>query len=92
MASDLLRGEIIRRNVCIAVAYYDWWGGTFRSTDPVELDRTLLQDNHLLRRHIVCCLQGVEIGAAGHLLSRLRPTTPVDGLISPQVSTSFLKS
>ena len=82
LAPDLLRWKIIRRNVCTAVASGDSWGYIL-STDPVEPNRTLLQDNHLLRGHIAFSLQRIEVSAASHLLSRLRPPIPVDGTISP---------
>ena len=35
LAPILLRGKIIRRNVCTAVAYGDSWGDTL-STGPAE--------------------------------------------------------
>ena len=66
-------------------------GGTFLSIDPVELNPTLLQDNHLLCGHIVCYLQCIEVSSASHLLSGLRLSIPVDGTISLQVGTGFLK-
>jgi hypothetical protein len=62
------------------------------STDPVKSNRILLQDNHLLRGHIVCCLQRIEVSTAGHLLSGLRPPILVNSTISSQVGTRFLKS
>ena len=43
--------------------------GTFLNIDPVEPNRTLLQDYHLLRRHIACSLQRIEVSATGHLFS-----------------------
>ena len=69
LEADLLRRKMIRRIVCTAVG-------------NLRMSRYLLQDNHLLRRHIVFRLQGVEVGTTGHLLSRLRPSIPVDGTIS----------
>ena len=62
------------------------------SADPVELDRTLFQDYHLLRGHIVCRLQRIEVGTASHLFSRLRPSIPVDGTISSHIDTCPLET
>ena len=57
------------------------------SSAQIRLSLDLLQDNHLLRGHIACCLQRIEVGTAGHLLSGLRPPIPVDG----NTSTNLLK-
>ena len=72
---DFLRWKIIRRNVYTAVAYCNWWEGLL-SIDLVELTPTLLQNNHLLCGHIVCCLQRIEVSAASHMLSGLSLSTP----------------
>ena len=39
------------------------------SVDAVVPNRTLLQYYHLLRGHIACCLQRIEVGAASYLFS-----------------------
>ena len=75
LENALLRGKIIRRNVCTAVGISRLVGAHSSVIDPVELNPTLLQNNHLLCGHIVCCLQRIEVSAASHMLSGLSLST-----------------